>query len=154
MKRNRCWATFVVAIIVSLQASSLVLGASPLQWRGSKGWEPEGAYCRLYDAKSVVTLSGVIGKVEAVRPLKGMGAGVHLLLVTEKETIPVQLGPTWYVEKQMIQFKAQDHVEVTGSRVLCDETPVILAAIVRRGTESVSFREVGGKPSWSVWQAK
>ena len=96
----------------------------PFQWRGSRGWEPESAYCRLYDARRVVTLKG------------------------EAETIPVHLGPIWYVKKQPVQIQARDLIEVTGSRVPCDGKPVILAAHIQKGHEIVKFREVKGTPLW------
>ncbi len=113
------------------------------------GWEPEGIYCRLYDAKTVVTLKGTVQRVEKIIPLKGMGRGYHLMLKTGSETIPVQLGPVPYVEKQPVQIHAQDIVEVTGSRVLCDGKPVILAAFITRGDETVRFRTRGGIPAWT-----
>jgi hypothetical protein len=123
--------------------------ASPIQWRGSAGWEPESAYCRLYDAKRVETLKGTVQRVEKVVPMKGMGEGVHLILKTDKEMIPVQLGPVWFVEKQALQLHAQDVVEVTGSRVSCDGKPAILAALIKRGMETAKFRELKGSPAWA-----
>ncbi len=129
---------------------SVVLWAdSPIQWRGSRGWEPEGAYCRLYDSKTVVTLHGTVQRVEKIVPLKGMGSGVHLILKTDTETIPVQMGPTWYVEKQPVHIMTKDVVEVTGSRVPCDGKPVILAAFIKKGDQTVKFRELKGSPAWA-----
>src|SRR6266700_819190 len=123
---------------------------SPIQWRGSPGWAPESAYCRLYDAKHVVTLSGTVQRVEKNTPMKGMGYGVYLMLKTDSETIPVHLGPTAFVEKQPVQFHASDVVEVTGSRVSCDGKPALLAAIVKRGADSAQYRELTGRPAWAA----
>ncbi len=122
---------------------------SPIRWQGSKGWEPESAYCRLYDAQTVTTLNGTILRIEKVIPMQGMGDGIHLMLKTSKETIPVQLGPTWYVEKLDVHLQAGDVVEVTGSRVPCDGKPVILAATVKKGNEIAIFREIKGSPAWA-----
>lgn len=122
---------------------------SPIQWRGSRGWEPEGAYCRLYDSTTVETLRGTVQRVEKIIPMKGMGSGVHLILKTDSEMIPVQMGPTWYVEKQAAQIRAGDLVEVTGSRVPCDGKPVILAAFIKKGGETVKYRELKGTPLWA-----
>lgn len=147
--RTKSW---IVGGLLALLASGA--GARPpVDWRGTPGWEPEGAYCRLYDAKTVMSLQGTVEKVEKVIPMKGMGYGVHILLKTETETIPVQLGPVWYVEKQSFQLQPHDVVEVTGSRVPCDGKQVILAAIVKRGHETLTFRELKGKPVWTIWQA-
>lgn len=124
-----------------------------VDWRGNPGWEPEGAYCRLYDTKTVVTLQGTVQKVEKVIPMKGMGNGVHFFLVGKGEAISVQLGPVWYIEKQPLQIQAKDSVEVIGSRVPCDGKMVILASEVRRGSDVLKLRDAAGKPLWSVWQA-
>ena len=80
--------------------------------------------------------------------MKGMGAGVHFMLKTEQETIPVHLGPIHYVESQSIQLKTGDVVEVTGSRVPCDGKPVILAAMVKRGNDVLTLRDLKGRPMW------
>lgn len=139
---------------LSLFLTSIVLARppAPLDWRGSPGWEPEGAYCRLYDAKTVVTVSGTIEKVEKVVPMKGMGTGVHFLLNTPKELIPVQLGPEWFMDKQSVKVQAKETVEVTGSRVPCDGKNVILASEVKRGADVLKLRDASGKPTWSIWQ--
>src|SRR5690242_7335190 len=93
---------------------------SPIQWRGSPGWQPNSAYCRLYDAKHVMTLKGTVERVEKIVPMEGMGEGVYFMLKTSSDTIPVHLGPKEFVEKQPIQFFAGNEVEVTGSKVSCN----------------------------------
>ncbi len=120
-------------------ASAVVWADSPIQWRGSRGWEPTSAYCQLYDSKTVVTLHGTVERVEKIIPMKGMANGYHLILKTDQETIPVQMGPTWYVEKQPLQIATKDTVDVTGSRVSCDGKPVIMAASIKKGEETVTF---------------
>ena len=132
-----------------LAAAGRLWADSPIQWRGYRGWEPEGAYCRLYDSHRVVTLKGAIQRIEKIVPLKGMGEGVYFLLKTDSETIPVHLGPVWFVEKQPLHLAAQDVVGVTGSRVPCDGKPVILAATVKRGNETAQYRKVTGSPLWA-----
>jgi hypothetical protein len=123
---------------------------SPIQWRGSKGWEANSAYCRLYDAKHVVTSTGTVQMVEKITPMEGMGYGVYLMLNTGSETIPVHLGPVEFVEKQPVQFKAGDSVQVTGSRVSCNGKPAFLAANVKRGSETATYRELNGHPAWAA----
>ena len=144
IRESRKWILlYVTAMAATGWTDSLI------RWRGSKGWEPESAYCRLYDAHRVVTLTGAVQRVEKIVPMKGMGYGVHMILKTDSETIPVHLGPTWYVEKQPIQISAGDVVEVTGSRVSCEGKPVILAALVKKGDQTAKFRDIKGTPAWS-----
>jgi hypothetical protein len=135
---------------VVLGSAVIAWADSPIQWRGSKGWEPESAYCRLYDARHVVTLKGTVQRVEKAVPLEGMGYGVYLVLQTSSENIPIHLGPAEFVDKQPVQFHAQDVVEVTGSRVSCNGKPAFLAAIVKRGSETANFRSLKGRPAWAA----
>ena len=46
----------------------------------------------------------------------GMGMGIHLTLQTDKETIPVHLGPDWFMKKQTPKIESGDKITVTGSR--------------------------------------
>ena len=142
---------FAVGYLLSVMACMAMPVAAdiPIRWKGTPGWEPESAYCRLYDAKRVETLNGTITRVEKAAPLKGMGEGVYFMLKTSKESIPVHLGPTEFVEKQKLQFFANDVVEVKGSRVTCDGKPVILAANVTKDSHIVLFRELKGRPLWA-----
>jgi hypothetical protein len=146
-KMNRKYVLFAVLVGV---ASTSGWGDSPIQWRGSKGWEPESAYCRLYDAKHVETVKGTVVRVEDIVPMEGMGNGVYMTLQTATETLPIHLGPKEYVEKQPIQFLPGDVVEVTGSRVSCNGKPAFLAAIVKRGTDVVKYRSRKGIPGWAA----
>jgi hypothetical protein len=139
----------VLVMILGLMAGS-AWSDSPIQWRGSKGWEPNSAYCRLYDAKHVTTLTGTVERVEKITPLVGMGYGVYMTLKTDTETIPVHLGPVEFVEKQSVQFQSGDMVAVTGSLVSCNGKPAFLAAIVKRGTDTAKYRELNGRPAWAA----
>jgi hypothetical protein len=144
---NRKYAT--LAVIVGV-VSACGWADSPIQWRGSKGWEPESAYCRLYDANHVETIKGTVQRVQDIVPIEGMGYGVYMMLQTATETLPVHLGPKEYVEKQPIQFLRGDTVEVTGSRVSCNGKPAFLAAVVKRGTDTVKYRTLKGIPGWAA----
>ena len=48
---------------------------------------------RNYDPKTVETLQGKVLSVEKTTPTKNRGYGIHLILQTDKETVPVHLGP-------------------------------------------------------------
>ena len=56
---------------------------------GGGGWGAGSQYNRLYDPKTVDTVSGEVLAVERITPIKGMGYGVHLRLKTGKETVSV-----------------------------------------------------------------
>jgi hypothetical protein len=73
---------------------------------------------------------------------------VDLMLQTEKETIAVQLGPAWYIDKQTPRIEANDTITVTGSRVTMDGRLAIVAADITKGNELLKFREDNGMPVW------
>lgn len=91
--------SILLAIAVLVAAASIGIAAPRgFGWRGSGGWAADGPYGRMFDPKTVVTVSGAISSVATITPLRGMGAGVHLMLKSKGETVDVHLGPSWYLE--------------------------------------------------------
>ena len=74
--------------------------AQGMKWRGSGGWGPGSAYGRMYDPKTVETVTGEVVKVDRITPMRGMSGGVHLVVKTDKGDVSVHLGPQWYLENQ------------------------------------------------------
>jgi hypothetical protein len=101
---------------------------------------------RNYDSKTVETLQG---KVLSVEKMQQRGRGIHLMLQTDKETISVHLGPSWYIDKQTPKIEANDTITVTGSRVTVGGKPAIIAAQVKKGSEVLKLRDDNGVPVWS-----
>ena len=115
---------------------------------------PGGQYMRLYDPKTVETLAGEVVSADLVTPMKGMSQGVHLTVKTDKETIPVHLGPSWYLENQDMKLAPKDKVEVEGSRVTLAGKPAIIAAEVKKGDEVLVLRDESGLPAWSAMRRR
>ena len=101
---------------------------------------------RNYDPKTIETVQG---KVLSVEKMQQRGHGVHLMLQTDRETISVHLGPSWYIDKQTPKIEANDTITVTGSRVTIDGKQAILAAQVKKGNEVLKLRDDNGVPAWS-----
>jgi len=125
-----------------------------MRWKGSGGWGMGTPYTKIYDPKTVETLSGEVVGVDQITPVKGMSYGVHLMVKTEKETISVHLGPGWYIENQDVEIESKDKVEVTGSRITFDGKPAIIAAQVKKGEEVLTLRDENGFPVWSGWRRR
>ncbi len=137
----------------------LLLGADSsaqqgLKWKGSRGWGPESQYGRMYNPKTIETLSGEVVSIDRMAPMKGMHYGIHLTLKTAKETISVHLGPSWYIENQDVKLEPHDTLEIKGSRVTFDEKPAIIAADLRKGNETLKLRDEKGYPVWAGWRKK
>lgn len=91
-------------------------------------------------------------RVEHVTPMRGMTAGVHVLLKTDAGEIPVHLGPAWYVERQDVKLEPGDTIQVKGARVTFQGKPAIIAAEVKKGDETLRLRNDAGVPVWSGWR--
>jgi hypothetical protein len=152
MKTSKMFVS--VLLVAGLLVSTDTLAQSRMNWKGSGGWGPGTPYGRMYDPKTVETISGEVADIEYLTPTKGMSQGVHLLLKTDKETIPVHLGPAWYIENQDLKIEKKDRVEVRGSRITFQQKPAIIAAEVRKGDETLKLRDNTGIPDWSGWRRR
>ena len=122
------------------------------RWRGSGGREPESQHSRMYNPATVEIISGEVVKVEKIFQIRGIAYGLHLILKTEKEEIPVHLGPGWFIENQDIKVEAKDKIEVKGSRITFQGSPAIIAAEVKKAEHKLRLRDESGFPVWSGWR--
>jgi hypothetical protein len=125
-----------------------------MMWRGSGGWGPGSPYNKMYDPKTVETVTGEVVSVSQITPNKGMGAGIYMILNTGKETISVHLGPSWYLENQDVKIEPKDKVEVKGSKITFGGKPAIIAEEVKKGDEVLKLRDDSGFPVWSGWRRR
>ncbi len=149
--RRKSIISLVVA--VSILFTAAIVTAGPWKgWRGSGGWGMGSQYNRMYNAATVETLKGMVEAVNKITPMKGMYAGIHIMLKTDKETISVQLGPEWYIERLDTKIQKGDTIEVKGSRVTIAGKPVIIAAEVKKGDSTLVLRDSAGIPAWAGWR--
>jgi hypothetical protein len=149
---KRIAGVIAVIAVLALALAPQALAQGGLKWRGSGGWGPGGQYARLYDPKTVETISGEVVKVDQVTPIRGMSGGVHLVVKTDKGDVSVHLGPQWYLENQDVKIAPKDMVEVRGSRVTVQGRLAIIAAEVKKGDETLKLRDEAGVPVWSGWR--
>ena len=149
-----------ILILATVIGLVLVAGDSYAQkgpgtmWRGSGGWGQGSTYNKMYDPKAVETVSGEVTNVDRITPAKGMSGGLHMSVKTDKETISVHLGPSWYLENQDVKIEAKDKVEVKGARTTFAGKPAIIAAEVKKGDEVLKLRDDNGFPVWSGWRRR
>ena len=135
---RKIWVGLLV-IFLSLLLSTVTGGPA---CRGSGGGEAPIHFSRMYDLKTVETLSGEITAVEKFSPGRGgPPQGLRLRVKFPQETLLVILGPIVYVEKQNVKFAAGDRVEVKGSRMTVRGEPLIVAAEVRKGDQVLKMRK-------------
>lgn len=141
-------ATIIAVFSLLLSTESL----AQHRMHGSGGWGAGHHYSRMYNRGTVETLNGEVVSVDKIIPSRGMSHGVHLILKTGTETIPVHLGPGWYIENQDIQIQPKDKIQITGSRINFAGKPAIIAAEVKKGNDTLKLRDGNGFPAWSGWR--
>jgi hypothetical protein len=142
----------LAAIVFVIGFASDVPAQRGMDWKGGGGWGPDTHYHRMYNPDSVENISGEVAAINMITPMRGMGYGVHMIVKTDKETISVHLGPSWYIENQDVRIEPGDKIEVKGSRIMLDDTSAIIAAEVKKDDEILILRDENGFPVWSGWR--
>jgi len=101
-----------------------------------------------YDTSTETTLIGSVEDVLNTTSPQGRG-GTHLTLKTEKETINVHVGPSWFLAEKEISFAKGDQITVTGSRVKFEGSDALIAREIKKGEQTISLRDAQGFPLWS-----
>ncbi len=142
------------ALLVALLApvAAVAQGGAGAGTGGGRMGGPGGAGGRmfdqsLFDPKTVTTIQGEIVAIDRFERGRGR-AGVHLTVATGSETLPVHLGPGFYLDQQSVKLAKGDKVEVKGSKVTLGGEPTIIAQEVRRGGEVLALRDASGVPLW------
>jgi len=142
----------IPAVLLTLVFLATTASAAPYKgWRGSGGWGSGTPYNQTYNPANMETLTGEVINIEKTVPMRRMDYGIALVVKTEKETIPVHLGPGWFIERIDKPFAVGDKVEVKGSRVTFDNKPAVIAAEVKRGDNVLVLRDANGVPVWAGW---
>jgi hypothetical protein len=138
----------LISLAGAVLMSALVLAAP--SW-AQPGMGPGGGvhYGTMWDAKTVQTVAGEVIAVEQYTPGRGgRSYGLRLTVKTDKETLPVILGPGWYVEQQHFALAAQDKVEVKGSLLKIQGQSTLIASEVKKGDQILKLRDDKGIPLW------
>lgn len=144
----------LVLLLLMLLTAGPAAAVEGFQGRGSGGWGAGLPYSRLYDPMAARTLKGEVVWIKKLVPADGMADGLHLLLKTRETSLPVHLGPLWYLERQDFSLGVGDAIEVTGSQVIFEGMPALIAAEVRKTDNVLLLRETSGFPLWSAWRRR
>jgi len=144
----------MVLLLLMLLTTGSAVAVDRFQGRGSGGWGAGLPYNRLYDPMAARTLKGEVVWIKKLVPADGMADGLHLLLKTRETSLPVHLGPLWYLERQDFSIGAGDAIEVTGSQVIFEGMPALIAAEVKKRDNVLLLRETSGFPLWSAWRRR
>ena len=113
-------------------------GGQPARW----------AQARNYDPGTVESIRGDVVKVENVKG-RGRLGGIHLLVKTDNETVPVHVGPQWYLRDHDLVFNEGDRIEIHGSRADVNDEKVVIADRIACRNIEVKLRDSDGVPLWA-----
>ena len=129
--------------VVGLLAGSLALtsmaGNAVAQGRMRGGQGPAN-----YSVAAEVTVKGT---VEDVKP--GPQQGMHVMLKTSDATLELALGPSWYQTQKKYELAKGDQIEVIGAKSQVSGREVLLVREIKKGAETMAFRDAKGFPMWA-----
>jgi hypothetical protein len=99
-----------------------------------------------YDRSSEVNIKGVIDEVKT-----GADKSVYLTLKSDKGALDVMIAPEKFLKEMEITFAKGDTIEVLGSQLTVDGTPLMLARQITRNGDVMTMRDDQGKPAWVGW---
>lgn len=138
--------------VVLMVSFLFVAGAVYSQDKDTGGWEREGAYNKLYKASELDRLKCTVKKTVEVVPLKGMSAGVALIVEDgDGEEIMVHIGPKWYLGDST-GIARGDKLKIRGSWAEIDGRDVFMASKIKKGDyfELKVRLTKDGTPFWTM----
>jgi hypothetical protein len=100
-----------------------------------------------YDIHSEMKTKGIVNEVDIV-PLGSKKDLRELIVKSGEDKIHIYVCPQTFEQEMGISFTKGDEIAVTGSKVKHEETDVILARELVKGTDTLVFRDSKGNPVW------
>jgi len=96
---------------------------------------------------SVAAETTVKGTVEDLKP--GTNQGMHAMLKTSDTTLELALGPSWYQTEKNYVIAKGDQIDVIGAKSTVDGREVLFVREIKKGSETMTFRDAKGFPMWA-----
>jgi hypothetical protein len=129
----------VGGLVAGSLALALVAGNATAQGRMRAGQGPG-----LYSAAAETTVTGTVEDIKT-----GPGQGTHVTLKTSDSTLDLALGPTWYQTQKKYDLAKGDQIGVTGAKSKVGGRDVLVVREIKKGSETMTFRDAKGFPMWS-----
>jgi hypothetical protein len=100
-----------------------------------------------YDLQSESKAKGVVDEVK-VLDFGTRKDFIELILKNASETVVVYVCPKPFEEEMGITFAKGEQISFTGSKVKAEESEVILAREIVKGTDMWTLRDAKGSPVW------
>jgi hypothetical protein len=133
--------TSLVGLLAGIVSLGIVLLASDAVAQGRGGRRQGPAH---YNAAAEMTVKGI---VEDVKP--GPGRGTHVVLKTSDATLELALGPTWYQTEKKYELAKGDQIDAIGVKSQVSGRDVLIVREIKKGSETMTFRDAKGFPMWA-----
>jgi len=100
-----------------------------------------------YDPATEGKFKGVVEELKFVPPTGGKPIA-YLMMKSGTNAVEVFLCPKKFLDDMGVVFKADDEIEITGSKVKQDGGELTLAREVVKGGDTLTLRFKDGKPAW------
>ncbi len=120
---------------------TLVFTAGDVLAQGRRGG---GQGAANYNVAAEITIKGT---VEDLKP--GPQQGMHIILKTSDATLELALGPSWYQTEKKYELAKGDQIDVIGAKSKVDGRDVLLVREIKKGSETMTFRDAKGFPMWA-----
>jgi hypothetical protein len=100
-----------------------------------------------YDPGTETTVKGVIQELKLVPPSGGKPI-VYMAMKGNPDPFEVFLCPKKFLDDIGVAFKADDQIEIIGSKVKQGSADLILAREVTKSGDTFTLRFKDGKPAW------
>jgi hypothetical protein len=109
------------------------------------------AFCQAppkYDPATETKFKGIVEELKFVPPTGGKPVA-YLVVKSSPDAVQVFLCPKKFLDDMGVVFKADDEIEITGSKVKQDGSDLTLAReVVTKGGDTLTLRFKDGKPAW------
>lgn len=133
------------AVLLGMFAVILLLGVDRMAAQRGGGRNQTPAR---YDTAAEVTVSGTVEDVRQIGG-PGPGTGTHVTLKGLSETVELALGPSWYMAQKKYTLAKGDRIETIGAKTQVDGRDVLLVREIKKGSDTMTFRDAKGFPLWS-----
>ena len=133
--------TRTLGLLLGVASLAAVFVAGDAGAQGRRGGGPGRAN---YSAAAEVTVKGTVEDLKS-----GPRQGMHVMLKTSDATLELALGPSWYQTEKKYELAKGDQIDVIGAKSDIDGRHVLLVREIKKGSETMTFRDAKGFPMWA-----
>ena len=75
--------------------------------------------------------------------------GMHVTLKTATGTLELALGPSQFMTQKNYSLAKGDRIEAIGAKAKVETREVFIVREIKRGSDTMTFRDAKGFPMWS-----